>query len=98
MIIKHEDGRVYRGDPVGTWPYNVQPDSAIANVKNYRFQQAKYRYGIYDSVLQRHLGLGRDNYYKLIRTEQPSDVEDRLVQACIEVAERMPGTSRFRKT
>ena len=98
MKIKHEDGRMYSGEPVWTYPFNVQPDSAIANVKNYRFQQAKYRYGIYDSVLQRHLGWSREHYYQVIRTEQPSEVEDILVRACLEVAERMPGTSRFRKT
>ncbi len=97
MKIKHKDGRMYSGDPIGSWPLNCQPNSAILNVKNYRFQQAKYRYGIYDSVLQRHLGWSRDHYYHVIRTEQPSPVEDMLVQACLEVAERMPGTSRFKR-
>lgn len=98
MIIKHEDGRVYRGDPVGTWPYNCEPGSAITRVPNYRFRQVKYLYGLYDSCILRELGWQRETYFRMIQVEQPSHIEDQLVQACLRVAERMPGTSRFRKT
>ena len=86
----------YTGDPIGSWPLNCQPDAAICRTPNYRFKSAQFRYGIYHSVIQRQLGWTTDRYYAAVRVEQPSDVEQEMINAVLEAARRCPGNSLWK--
>lgn len=76
---------------------NVEPDAAICKTPNYRFRSVQSAFGIYDSVVQRQLGWSTDRYYAAVRVEQPSDVEQIMVNAVLEAAKRCPGNSLWKQ-
>ena len=100
MITKRDAlGNItYRAEAApGKYILNCEPSAPICRVPNFRFRQTQYRYGIYDSVIQRELGWTNDKYYAALNAEQPSDVEQVMVNAVLEAAKRCPGNSLFKK-